>query len=311
MTMSEKIVFMGSPEFALPTLRRLAESFQVIGVVTQPDRPAGRGRTLAPPPVKQYAVERGIPVIQPERLKEPAALQQLTEWAPDVIVVAAFGQILRQAVLDLPKHGCVNVHASLLPRWRGAAPIQAAILSGDSISGITIMRMDAGVDTGPILSQRTLPILPNETSGSLSARLAELGASLLEETLPDYLEGRITPQLQDDTGATYAPMLKKEDGRLDFSQDAASLVRRVHAFNPWPGAFTTWEGQILKVHRALAADEMVGNPGSTGIYQDMPVITCNAGCLVLVEVQPSGKKPMSGDVFLRGARNWGTQPVTI
>jgi methionyl-tRNA formyltransferase len=307
--MPYRIVFMGSPEFALPSLERLAASYEVIGVVTQPDRPAGRGRELAPPPVKRLALEHSIPVIQPERLKEPSAMGQLQAWAPDVIVVAAFGQILRQPVLELPPHGCINVHASLLPRWRGAAPVQAAILNGDPESGVSIMRMDAGIDTGPVLSQRAQPILPDETGGSLAQRLGELGAGLLDEILPDYLRGLIIPQPQDETGATYAPMLKKEDGKLDFSQEASSLVRRVRAFNPWPGAFTTWEGQILKIHRARAVNEEGGEPTSTIVYFNRPAVVSGNGLLILDEVQPAGKKPMEGDVFLRGARGWGSRPV--
>lgn len=307
--MSYRIVFMGSPEFALPSLERLAAGYDVIGVVTQPDRPAGRGRELAPPPVKQLALEHGIPVMQPERLKEPAAMGQLQDWAPDVIVVAAFGQILRQSVLELPPHGCINVHASLLPRWRGAAPVQAAILNGDPVSGVSIMCMDAGIDTGPILSQRALPILPDETGGSLAQRLGELGAGLLDEILPDYLRGLIIPQPQDETGATYAPMLKKEDGKLDFSQEASSLVRRVRAFNPWPGAFTTWGGQILKIHRTRAVYEEGGEPASTIVYFNRPAVVSGNGLLILDEVQPAGKRPMEGDVFLRGARGWGSRPV--
>ena len=203
--MNDRIVFMGSPEFALPSLTALARDFQVVGVVTQPDRPAGRGRELTPPPVKTLAQQFGLPIIQPERLKEPAAQQQLQDWAPDVIVVAAFGQILRSAVLGLPPHGCINVHASLLPRWRGAAPVQAAILNGDGETGITIMCMDAGVDTGGILSQRSQRIAPEDTGGSLSQRLAELGAALLVDTLPGYLRGDIQPQPQVDAVATYAP----------------------------------------------------------------------------------------------------------
>ena len=307
--MSYRIVFMGSPEFALPSLERLVASYDVIGVVTQPDRPAGRGRELVSPPVKQLALEQGIPVIQPERLKEPAAMQQLQAWAPDVIVVAAFGQILRQPMLELPSHGCINVHASLLPRWRGAAPVQAAILNGDPVSGVSIMCMDAGVDTGPILSQRALPLLPDETGGSLTQRLGELGAGLLDETLPEYIRGHIIPQPQDETGATYAPMLKKGDGKLDFSQEASSLARRVHAFNPWPGAYTTWEGQILKIHRARAVNGDGGKPGSTLVYFNRPAVACRNGLLILDEVQPAGKKPMEGDVFLRCARGWGSHPV--
>ena len=295
---------MGSPEFALPTLRRLAQTYPVVGVVTQPDRPSGRGRKLTPPPVKLLALELGLPVIQPERLRHPDAMQTLREWQPDLIIVAAFGQILRQEVLDLPHYGCINVHASLLPRWRGAAPIQAAILHGDAETGVSIMRMDAGVDTGPILSQRSIAITPDDTAGSLSQKLAGLGAELLIETLPAYLEGTLQPQPQDDALATYAPMLKKEEGLLDFTQTAFQLERVVRAFNPKPGAYTFYQGQILKVHRARAVSEKAFAPGSQVIFQGTPAVACKEGWLVLEEVQPAGKKSMPGKAFLLGAREW-------
>ena len=299
------IVFMGSPEFAVPSLRLLASGpYPVVGVVTQPDRPAGRGRALSPPPVKSLALELGLPVIQPERLNDPAAMAQLQDWNPDLIVVAAYGQILRRAVLDLPQWGCLNVHASLLPRWRGAAPIQAAILDGDAQAGVTIMRMDTGVDTGPLLSQRLTPIHPDETAGSLGARLAELGAGLLLDTLPGYLNGEIQPRPQDDSQVTYAPMLRKEDGRLDFNQPAEYLSRRVRAFNPWPGAFTTWRGQPLKILRAHAVKAGPMPAGRRTSLDDLPAISANPRLLVLDEVQPAGKRAMPGDVFLRGARDW-------
>jgi methionyl-tRNA formyltransferase len=311
--MTARTVFMGSPEFALPALRLLAERYPVVGVVTQPDKPAGRGRSLTPPPVKLLAQELGLPVFQPRRLRQPESIQQLHEWAPDLIVVAAFGQILRPEVLDLPPYGCINVHASLLPRWRGAAPIQAALLSGDEETGITIMRMDPGVDTGPVIAQRTLPITPNDTAASLSERLAEAGGSLLVETLPGYLRGELEPRPQDELAGepTYAPMLKKEDGRLDFELPALELVRRVRAFNPWPGASFEWQGQPIKVHRARVVDpafepEAAGaRPGQTTVYQGLPALGASPGLLVLEEVQPAGKKPMPGKVFLNGARGWG------
>jgi methionyl-tRNA formyltransferase len=307
--MNPRTVFMGSPEFSLPILRLLAESYPVTGVVTQPDRPAGRGRALTPPPVKALAEELGLPVIQPARLKEPAAMEQLAAWQPDLIVVAAFGQILRPAVLDLPRYGCINVHASLLPRWRGAAPIQAAILEGDEQTGVTIMRMDPGVDTGPLLSQRSIPIHSDDTAGSLSQRLAGLGAQLLVETLPGYLSGERGPQPQDDSQATYAPMLKKEDGRLDFSQPADRLALRVRAFNPWPGAYTIWQEQPLKVHQASRLDKPSPGPGRTVVHGGQPAVGTSDGLLVLEEVQPAGKRPMPGTVFLNGARSWGKEDL--
>ncbi len=294
---------MGSPEFAVPVLRALAKEYNVVGVVTQPDKAAGRGRKLKAPPVKQAALELGLPVMQPRRLRKPEAFAQLAEWKPDLIVVAAYGQILRPNVLELPRYGCVNVHASLLPRWRGASPIQHAILNGDSETGITIMLMDEGMDTGPILSQRAIPILPDETAGELSKRLSELGAQLLLETLPKYLSGEITPQPQDDSQATYAPLLKKEDGRLDFSRSAEELARQVRAFNPWPAAFTEWRGQPFKILRAHAADGEAP-AGKRLVHEKKPAFGTASGILVLDEVQPAGKKPMAGEVFLRGARGW-------
>jgi methionyl-tRNA formyltransferase len=299
-----RIVFMGSPEFALPALRLLAASYEIAGVVTQPNRPAGRGREPQAPPVKLLAEQLGIPVSQPERLKSPEAMAQLQVLGPDLIVVAAYGQILRPAVLELPRLGCINIHGSLLPRWRGAAPVQASILNGDGVTGVTIMRMDTGVDTGPILSQRSLPILPDDTAGSLGKRMAELGACLLIETLPAYLDGTCIPHSQDDSQATYAPMIKKEEGELDFSQPAESLARRVRAFNPWPGAYMPWQGQLLKVHAARAALAASHQPGLRFIHQGQPAVGTADGVLVLETVQPAGKRPMPGKDFLRGARGW-------
>jgi methionyl-tRNA formyltransferase len=300
-----RLVFMGSPDFALPTLRLLAAHYPLVGVVTQPDQPAGRGRVLTSPPVKRLTQELGLPVIQPRRLREPEAMAQLDAWRPDLVVVAAFGQILRPVMLDLPRYGCINVHASRLPRWRGAAPIQAAILHGDAETGVTIMRMDSGVDTGLVLSQRTLIISPDDTAGTLSPKLAELGAQLLIDTLPAYLDGTLQPRPQDSAGVTYAPLLKKEDGRLDFTQPAEALAGRVRAFNPWPGSFTLWEGQILKVHRAhVVLTQIPWVNGTRVVHQGLPAVAAAGGLLVLDEVQPAGKKIMPGKVFLQGARNW-------
>ena len=298
-----RTVFMGSPDFAMPVLKALASTLPVVGVITQPDRPAGRGRVLTPPPIKILAQSLGIPVIQPERLREPAAMETLRAWSPELIVVAAFGQILRPAVLDLPPFGCINVHASLLPRWRGAAPIQAAILAGDDQTGVTIMRMDAGVDTGPIISQRSLPVLPNDTSASLSVRLAYLGADLLLEVLPGYLQGEMIPHPQDEAGAVYAPMLEKSAGLLDFTQPATHLARLVRAFNPWPGAYTFWNERPLIVHlaHAVAGMEPVGKHL---IHSGLPAIATAEGLLAMDMLQPAGKKPMSGAIFLQGARGW-------
>ncbi|MFZ6029651.1 MAG: methionyl-tRNA formyltransferase [Chloroflexota bacterium] len=302
--MDLRVVFMGSPEFALPTLQALAEHYPVVGVVTQPDKPAGRGRTLTPPPIKVLAGQLGLPVIQPRRLRQPEAMEQLEAWNPNLIVVAAFGQILKPEVLDLPQWGCINVHASLLPRWRGAAPIQAAILAGDAETGVSIMQMDAGIDTGPVFSRRAVPIDPHDTAGTLGARLATLGAGLLLETLPACLSGAITPSPQEDGEPTYAPMLKKEDGLLNFHEAASALARRVRAFQPWPGTFFFWQDQPLKVLRARAVAEEIATPGRRVLYQGLPAVGAADGLLVLDEVQPAGKKVMPGKVFLQGARGW-------
>lgn len=297
---------MGSPEFALPSLRALAGAYEVAGVITQPDRASGRGRELKPPPVKILALELGIPVMQPEKLRAPAAMDQLRAWSPEVIVVAAFGQILKQDVLDLPRYGCLNVHASLLPRWRGAAPIQAAILHGDEETGVTIMKMDAGLDTGAMLAKRSMRIPPDGTAGSVTNALSHLGADLLIEALPRWIAGEIKPEPQDDSLSMYAPMLKKEEGLLDFAHDANELERRVRAFNPWPGAFMEIDGVVLKIHRAHVGQivNLSYAAGQRLVWQNQPAIGARGGLLVLDEVQPAGKKTMSGKSFLAGARHW-------
>jgi methionyl-tRNA formyltransferase len=304
MLSSYRIVFMGSPDFAVPALEALAVHCTVIGVVTQPDRPAGRGGMLNPPAVKAAARRLGIPVIQPEKLRNPEAMAQLRAWAPDLIVVAAFGQILRPDVLNLPKYGCINIHGSLLPRGRGAAPIQAAILAGDTQTGITIMKMDPGVDTGPLLSQRAIPISNQDTAGMLFEKLAPLGAELLLETLPRYLSGELQPQTQPAEGVTYVPMLKKEDGRLDFNQPADALERRVRAFTPWPGTWFDWNGAPIKVLRARAGAEKNLGAGSRLIFEGYPAIGTSDGTFILEQIQPAGKKPMTGKAFLAGAHDW-------
>jgi methionyl-tRNA formyltransferase len=298
-----RILFMGSPDFAVPALKRLALTYPIVGVVTQPDRPAGRGRELSSPPVKVAALELGLPVIQPEKLSQPGVFQQLSDWRPEVIVVAAFGQILRQNVLDLAPFGCINIHASLLPRWRGPAPIQACLLAGDPETGVTIMKLDAGVDTGPSLNQRAIPILPEDTGGSLFDKLALLGGELLLDTLPGYLDGTILPQAQDDSRATYAKMIQKEDGLLDFSQPAENLAFRVRAFNPWPGTYFQVNGQNLKV-LAAHAEQGSSQPGLRSLWNGKPAVSTSQGLLVLDEVQPPGRRSMPGKAFLAGARDW-------
>jgi len=304
MDFQPRIVFMGSPDFAVPALKALGSAYPIVGVVTQPDRPAGRGGTLKPPAVKQAALQLGLPILQPEKLRQPEAMQQLRDWAPDLIVVAAFGQILRPEVLDLPKYGCINIHGSLLPRWRGAAPIQAAILAGDVETGVTIMKMDPGVDTGAILSRRHIPIAPEDTAGTLFTKLAPLGSDLLLETLPRYLSGELQPQPQPAEGITYAPMLKKEAGSLDFSQPAVALERRVRAFTPWPGTWFEWNGLPLKVLHARVDARKSPGAFSRLTVDGYPAIGTGEGILILGEMQPAGKKPMSGKAFLSGTREW-------
>ncbi|HWE60992.1 MAG TPA: methionyl-tRNA formyltransferase [Chloroflexota bacterium] len=306
-----RIVFMGTPAFAVPSLRALLSineidgtPIHVVGVVTQPDRPAGRGRRLTASPVKTEALAAGIPVQQPEHLRRPEALQALQALAPDLIVVAAFAQILSKRVLDLPRCGCLNVHASLLPRYRGAAPIQAAILDGAPETGVCIMRMEAGLDTGPVLACYREPILPDDTAESLGARLAMGGAELLLRTVPDWVRGAIVPEPQDETQATVTRPLRKEDGRIDWQLPAAYIERQVRAMFPWPGAYTTAGGALLKVRAAsvVSAPTAGQTPGTLlaapeGPY---PLVVTGDGLLALREVQPAGRRPMAGADWLRG-----------
>lgn len=294
-----KIVFMGTPDFALPTLRALLRHHEVIGVVTQPDRPVGRTQKIVPSPVKQLAQEAGIPVFQPEKVRHPAVIEQLRQLPAEVYVVAAFGQILPQAVLDIPAHGSINVHASLLPRWRGAAPIPAAIRAGDPETGVTIMKMDAGLDTGPILSQGTLPIAPDETGQTLHDKLASLGADLLIHTLPGYLTGAIQPKPQPEQGVTTAPQIRKEDGNIDWSQDASSIERTVRAFTPWPGTYSYWQGQRLKIHAGYVMEGDM-DPGSVALVNNHPAIGTGNGLFCPVNIQLAGKKAMTIEEFVRG-----------
>jgi methionyl-tRNA formyltransferase len=301
-----RIVFMGTPPFAVPTLNVLAEAHQVAGVVTQPDRPAGRGRGMGQSAVKRAALELGLPTFQPPSLRTGEALAQLASWAPDVIVVAAFGQLLAQDVLDLPPFGCLNVHASLLPRWRGAAPVAAAILAGDDVTGVTIMQLDAGLDTGPLLALRETAILTDDTRATLSGRLSYLGAQLLAETLPAYLAGELEPQPQAESEATLADRLRKDEGELDWSRSAAELDRRIRAFAPWPGTFTTWHGRRLNVLEAEPVPDWPGSapPGTVVEVGTGAAVATGEGALRLQRVQLAGKRAMEIGAFLRGQRDF-------
>ncbi len=307
--MTQRIVFMGTPEFAVPTLQVLAEHYEVVGVVTQPGRPSGRGRKLKPSPVQVMAERHDLPLMSPRTLRDPASQAALAAWRPDVIVVAAFGQILPPAVLEWPPAGCVNVHASLLPRWRGAAPIAAAILAGDQETGVTIMRMDEGLDTGPLLRQASLVIADDDTRQTLTEKLSQLGARLLAETLPDWLAGKIVPQSQDALLVTYAPQISKAQGLVDWQTKTLAIERKVRAFYPWPAAFTYWQGAPLKIlEAAVAVDNSAAPqsalPGTVLALDTGPAVVTGDGLLRLVTVQPAGKRPMPAKAFTRGARGF-------
>lgn len=295
---------MGTPAFAVPSLAALVDAkYDVVAVVTQPDAPAGRGKALKPSAVKEFALQHQLNVLQPASLKPLEEVQRLRDFQPDLIVVAAFGQILRQNVLDIPSHNCINVHASLLPRWRGAAPISAAIAAGDAATGITIMIMEAGLDSGPILSQRSESIRHDDTTGALTSRLAQVGATLLVETLPQWIAHQITPRKQDEGHVTLAPRLKKDAGRIDWSMSAHTIERHVRAMTPWPSAFTSLQGKQLKVLRAeigLTEHKQKLQNGAVMIDRNHVHVQCGNGCLRLVEVQLEGKRAMNADDFARG-----------
>ena len=301
-----RIVFMGTPDFAVPVLLRMIDDGYEIIVVTQPDRPAGRGRTIEMPPVKRAALEHGLAVLQPESVNTPDVTARLREWSPEAGIVAAFGQLLGSEILDLPTHGHLNVHASLLPRWRGASPIVAAILAGDEETGVTIMLIDAGLDTGPMLAKARCAITAEDTTGSLEPRLAQLGANLLSQTLPRWLRGEIIAEPQDATRATFAGHVEKNDGRVDWAQPADLLWRMSRAYEPWPGLFAFAGEQRVRLWRMLPlqgwrGDELPGEVVES--YDEMLVVATGEGALILEEVQLAGKKRTSGIDFRRGQRN--------
>jgi len=301
-----QVVFMGTPEFAVPSLRALLRAgYDLVAVYTREDQPAGRGQRLEASPVKRDALAQGLPVRQPKSLRTPAEQVALSDLAPDLIVVAAYGLILPQEVLNIPRKGCVNVHGSLLPRHRGASPIAAAILAGDEEAGVSIMLMDAGVDTGPILDLRSLPIAPDDTTRSLTTKLADLGAELLVHTLPAWLRGDLVLRAQPEEGATMSPRITKQEGRLDWTEPAELIARKVRAYQPWPSAFTTWGGQILKVLRARPAVGTVAKPGVVipGGRGAAGVATSD-GVVWLEEVQLASKKAMPISAFLAGAQGF-------
>ncbi len=300
----EKIVFMGSPRYAEIILRELYDGFDIVGVITQPDKRVGRGRSFQLPPVKVFAKEKEIPLLQPRKLTAENFFYVLSNWDPDVIIVAAYGKILRPKILEFPRFGCINVHASYLPRWRGASPIQAAILNGDQTAGVTIMKMDEGIDTGDIITQKEVEISEFETTASLTEKLATIGAKLLVNTLPPYIKGKIIPEKQLSKIATYAGLIKKQDGLLDFQKSAEELERQIRAYDPWPICFFNWNGKNVKVYNARVIKSHHLKPGQRGVIEKYPCIGTKTYDLLLVKVQMPGKKKISGNVFLNGARNW-------
>jgi len=308
------VVFMGTPEFAVPTLQHLVDSeCSVVGVVCQPDRPSGRGKKIQVGPVKTFALSQNIPIIQPEKMKAPVFLETLRSWNPDVIVVAAFGRILPQVILDLPPKGCLNVHGSLLPKYRGAAPIQWAVINGEHETGVTIMVMDAGLDTGAILDQAVVPIAEEDTAGDVAVRMSERGGGLLVSTLTRWMAGTIDAQSQDDSAATLAPILKKEDGLLDWSQSATILSNRIRGVSPWPGGYTFVEGERWGIWKVQVEEHEGNSTLPSNVDHDVPgmilgvskqgiQVQTGHGVLRLIEIQPANKKRMAVADYVAGHR---------
>lgn len=310
-----RLIYMGTPQFAVPALETLIhgsapglvlpEGYEIVTVITRPDKPSGRGKALVFSPVKQVALAHNLPVWQPGSFKKVENQQALAAYRADLFVVAAFGQILPQTVLDLPRYGTLNIHASLLPKYRGSSPIAETILQGEAETGVTIMLIDAGVDTGPLLLKRSLPLASDETTASLTLKLADLGASTLREALPRWVQGQITPQPQDHAQATHTHMLTKEDGRIDWSQPAETVAREVRAYFPWPNAYTTWRGKQLKILAARPATGQAGQPGQVSLESparahNLLCIATGQGSLLVDRVQLEGKNPMNVDEFVRG-----------
>ncbi|WP_379153208.1 methionyl-tRNA formyltransferase [Paenibacillus sp. sgz5001063] len=301
-----KIVFMGTPAFAVPSLQMLLkQGYEVVAVVTQPDRPQGRKKTLTPSPVKEAALALGLPVLQPERMRRPEAVAELAAYKPDLIVTAAYGQILPKSVLDLPQFGCVNVHGSLLPKYRGGAPIQRCIINGEKVTGVTLMYMAEGLDTGDMISRVEVSIEDTDTSGTLFEKLSLAGCELLKDEMPRLVSGRVQATPQDDSEATYAPNLSREDERIDWKANSLDIYNRIRGLVPFSGAFTLWNGETFKV---WGAQKPAGNSESKGtmpgtvlaVSSDGIEVKSGDGCLLLTSVQPAGKKAMTAADFSRG-----------
>ncbi len=302
--MDPHILFMGSSEFSVPIFEQLYKENWIQAVITQPDKPTGRGKKLESPLVKNVAELLHLPVYQPGKLVREEIIKILDYHNIDLIIVAAYGKILPAWMLEYPKHGALNVHASLLPRWRGASPIQSAILHGDRSTGVTIMKIDEGLDTGDILTQETLEISKNDTADSLSEKLANIGAKLLKKTTGEFLNGEIIPQKQNSEEATISRLIRKEDGRLDFQDTADILERKIRAYNPWPICFYEWDSECLRIYEAEISSTGSLKPNQRGVIDKYPCVGTSTTPLVLKTVQPPGKARMEGKSFLNGAKNW-------
>lgn len=301
------IVFMGTPAFAVPSLEMLiAEGYTIAAVVTQPDRPQGRKKVLTPTPVKEAALRHGIPVLQPQRLRNPEAVAELAEYKPDLIVTAAYGQILPKSVLDMPALGCLNVHGSLLPAYRGGAPIQRSIINGESVTGITLMYMAEGLDTGDMIARTEVPIEDDDTAGTMFEKLSQAGAELLRRELPRLVKGRVEAEPQDDSKATYAPNLTRDDEKIDWSRTSREIYDQIRGLVPYSGGFTLWNGEVFKVWAAAKPDSAQkpsgdAQPGTVlELHETGIVVKTGDGTLTLLTVQPSGKKAMDAAQFVRG-----------
>lgn len=299
---------MGTPDFAIPTLEHLTSSqYEVVAVYTQPDKAAGRGRSPVSPPVKKTAVDHGLNVLQPLSLKHPEEREKLVRLRPDVIVTAAYGQLLPSNILGIPPHGCLNIHPSLLPRHRGPSPVAATILAGDERTGVSLMLMDEGMDTGPLIAQKQVPVSPEDTTGSLTEKLAQIGAELLQQTLPIWLRKEITPEPQEEEKSTYSRLIRKEEGKIDWHRPAGELGRKVRAFQPWPGCYTTWQGKLLKIITAVPLPG-TGDPGKVIDTKERPGASVGVqtveGVLGLLQLQLEGKRVMTAEEFVRGQKEF-------
>lgn len=310
-----RVLYLGTPDFAAIPLEALAQDrrFEVVGVVTQPDRPAARHGTPQPPPVKQVALRLGLPVLQPETLRDPVAVAQIAALQPEVGVIAAYGEILRRDVLAVPPHGYLNIHPSLLPRHRGPSPVAGAILAGDAETGVTVMRLTPKMDSGPIVKQQRVPLPADARTGPLTAALFRLGAALLLDALPPYVAGELVPVPQDERAATYTRLLTRADGKIDWHAPAMHIERMTRAYDPWPSAYTTWHGQPFKVLAARVVASWQGDapPGTLLGHGEGVWVATGSGALELLAVQPAGKRPMPADVWRRGVRDLAGQQFGV